>query len=162
MVPSHYTFIWVNENIRWICLTESGSVIWEDSILLCHLIFIHTWSAECVHILHVWTPPNFESRFNNESFPCGSLKTFPFEPQSLSGGCSYSAYPFPSYQAMSMSGSVSHTQSTLFLWHTRCPLSLSTIEQTMSFASFCILYLRHILCYFILHFLHNWMHLILI
>ena len=54
MVPLHYTFIWVNENIRWICLTESGSVIWEDS--LHHLIHSHMICGVHTNIIACFDP----------------------------------------------------------------------------------------------------------
>ena len=132
MVPLHYTFIWVNENIHGTCLTKSGSMIWENSILLHHLFHLHMICEVRTHVLHVQTPSNFLSRSNNRY-----LLSLLFTKQFLLGNDSllvknwYSANLFPSLQS---NVNVSHTQSTQFLWLT--PGVVSTIEQTTPFASF--------------------------
>ena len=97
---------------------------WSEKTPFCFVIsysFTHDlWSAY-THTTCL-DPSNFESRLNNAVHKNISfLATIPC----WLGKSSYSAYHFPSYQAMSMSGSVSHTQSTLFLWLTPGVPSLS-------------------------------------
>ena len=119
---------------------------WFEKTLFCFIIsFIHTWSVECVHTYYMFRPPLilyqgytkwvFLVVHKNMSFratiPCWQR-------------IQILHIPSLQYQAMSMSWCGSYTQSTQFLWLT--PGVPSTFEQTMTFASFCILYLRHILC----------------